>query len=893
MFIPASPLPRILRSALILGALLSLTHGVAATAPPARSQTALWLPDGHALVTMPTDQGIVLQQSATLYPKTLDDFPHSIPLFGPEGRVSSRLTDELRAAVSGGKLHLFYVQGNTLSLATTPLPVTPDSSWNITSHPLTGDLRIDLIDAPSSPPGVLVWRHTAGDTGSAIYRAWAGPDGLQIQELISPKDFVARADALADAHGVLHVVWSQAAPEQPIQYQAFSAEGKPMGEPLEILDGGKQPTIALDHDSVLIATEGAETGLTLRWIKDRQVTRTETLNERMRLRPRFTRDYHGVIWLFALDEARRDLYYRRLLGHDFTDEVAAYSVQGQWQHELDFALPHAVARGTSGFTILHRESLPDLSHPRQRFDMLPVPGLSVNDSRHVMFMDLLDVAEIDNAVQRLGSVKKYDGNPLPLNGPAGSPDEAWVNYADVKFYAGKFHMWYTTNTNTFARHWNIGYAESGDGLHWIKPNLGLVTFDGSKENNLLIPDFEDPNRETGPHHAAVSVVAIDETDTDPDRRFKMVFLTSSLGGEPGTYITWSPDGIHWQLPPQRLWGKTAGKNQVIRGFTPWVEPLSSFFRDPLEQHPAYRWKIYGIDGYSGHPYMNITAARTMGMTHGATPYDFKPYPNNPIIDPHTETAEDQNHGGMVEVYEGVYVSIYQHWFGPDWKVDLRLATSRDGLHFTRVQTDQPFLPLGAMGDWDSGMLCTPNQLLRHDNQLWLYYRGSVGTLATGRALSRSDYPGAKQYGEPWRIFTGLARFRPDGFTYLTVNPLQRAGHQYRTAFIRDYTGSLKARVRSISIEADGIASRTLHANIGSLAPHFAWVKARLLDAATGDVIPGFGYEDCDAFTEDSLDHTFTWKGSSSLAGVKAPGIQVEFQLFGTLESPRLHSFWFE
>ena len=29
------------------------------------------------------------------------------------------------------------------------------------------------------------------------------------------------------------------------------------------------------------------------------------------------------------------------------------------------------------------------------------------------------------------------------------------------------------------------YAESKDGIHWTKPNLGLVEFEGSKENNIV------------------------------------------------------------------------------------------------------------------------------------------------------------------------------------------------------------------------------------------------------------------------------------------------------------------------------------------------------------------------------------------------------------------------
>jgi len=32
----------------------------------------------------------------------------------------------------------------------------------------------------------------------------------------------------------------------------------------------------------------------------------------------------------------------------------------------------------------------------------------------------------------------------------------------------------------------ICYAESGDGIHWKKPNLGLHEFRGSKDNNIAL-----------------------------------------------------------------------------------------------------------------------------------------------------------------------------------------------------------------------------------------------------------------------------------------------------------------------------------------------------------------------------------------------------------------------
>jgi len=850
------------------------------------------LPDGHAAVLVPTATGLELRQSSDITPRTFGDFQNPVPLFGPGGMIGLKMPDSALLALTAVTLQVFFHADGKLSCAVTNLPVTTASNWTTTTQPLAGSVRLHILGGSTAVPTVLVLQHEGGKTGSNIYRAAAARQTLEVREIFRAPDYVAGATAVIDGQDRLHLTWSEAAPEQPIKYRVFAADGKPLGEPLVFLNGGQQPTLSLQGDNVLIACEAQAGGIAVRRITGGQVQGPVTLDGRMHFRPAFTRDANGVTWLFALDADRRTLLYRRLLGHDLSAENIAYSVQGRWVHDFAYTLPPQLGSSAPGFSLLHHEDLPEHGAPRFRFDLLPVPNLAVTDARRVLFIDLLEVAELDNVVQRLGIATKSDTNPLDLNGGAGSADEAWVNYADVMFDQGLFRMWYSTNTNTFERNWNIAYAESEDGIRWTKPNLGVVPYHGSKANNLLFPSFKDPATEYRGRNAAVGLVVKDGRETDATRRYKMLFI-SDLGGADAVYLTWSADGIHWNLPPARLWGKSPGKNQVIRGQTPWVEPLSSFFYDPIEPREDYRWKMYGIDAYAGHPHMGVNTARSMGVVHGATPYDFTPYPHNPVIDPRSGADEDQNHGGLVQVYEGMYVSLYQHWSGADWNVDLRLAASRDGLHFTRILPEQPLLPRGPLGAWDSGMLCTPNSLVLHDDHLWLYYRGSVGTITTGRALSQSNYAPAKNLCEPWRVSTGLARLRRDGFTYLTVAPIKRAGNDFRSSFITDYQVELEARVRTIPINATGIGSRTLHVNVGTLAPRFAWLKAQLRDAATGEVLPGYGFADCDPVEEDRLDHTFTWKGSPSLAAVKAVRIQVEFLLFGTLESPRLHSFWFE
>ena len=81
-----------------------------------------------------------------------------------------------------------------------------------------------------------------------------------------------------------------------------------------------------------------------------------------------------------------------------------------------------------------------------------------------------------------------------------------------------------------------GYAESKDGIHWTKPNLGIVEFQGSKDNNLIMLSAHG----TG--------VMLDKEELNPKRRYKMMLMLDVVGVESRMAVSFSADGIHWEEP---------------------------------------------------------------------------------------------------------------------------------------------------------------------------------------------------------------------------------------------------------------------------------------------------------------------------------------------------------
>ncbi|MDC0278890.1 hypothetical protein OAL43_01650 [bacterium] len=89
----------------------------------------------------------------------------------------------------------------------------------------------------------------------------------------------------------------------------------------------------------------------------------------------------------------------------------------------------------------------------------------------------------------------------------------------------------------------VCYAESTDGIHWVKPKLGICEFDGSRDNNIIWDGVGTHNftpfKDTNPNCAKES-------------RYKALARGRSLRkgdtkSKHGLFAFRSADGIHWEL----------------------------------------------------------------------------------------------------------------------------------------------------------------------------------------------------------------------------------------------------------------------------------------------------------------------------------------------------------
>ncbi|HUT26188.1 MAG TPA: hypothetical protein VM492_17785 [Sumerlaeia bacterium] len=112
------------------------------------------------------------------------------------------------------------------------------------------------------------------------------------------------------------------------------------------------------------------------------------------------------------------------------------------------------------------------------------------------------------------------------------------------------------------------YAESSDGVHWVKPNLGLYEIDGARDNNVVLADAGPPTHNFCPFIDARPGVPASE-------RYKAVGGTS----ESGLIAYVSGDGIRWKkLREEAILTKGAFDTQNVVFWSKSEDCYVCFFR---------------------------------------------------------------------------------------------------------------------------------------------------------------------------------------------------------------------------------------------------------------------------------------------------------------------------
>ena len=459
--------------------------------------------------------------------------------------------------------------------------------------------------------------------------------------------------------------------------------------------------------------------------------------------------------------------------------------------------------------------------------------LEVGNNRQ-LFVDERMVAETQRLRRTLNQPAKYAGNPLmfPLYPWEGRLELYGTVWRDAE--TGKFRMWYLglgnmgvtpmgrKNDSKWAGLgfdpanllYSICYATSADGVFWERPNLGLVEYEGSRDNNLVLLN------------AGAANVIKDPRDPDRSRLYKSLFYESrdpdgtSNEGD-GVSVAFSPDGLRWSKHPGNPVITRASDSHTLLGWDELHRQYVAYCRPSVHEGNMTR----RIGRSVSDDFVHWTDPAEVLVPDQQDPPGLQFY-NMPVF------KYEDLYIGQLAAYHTCPEEPHIRFYGT---IDIQLAASRDGIRWERVGDRKPFIPNGPPGSIDSGEVYAANAPVRVGDELWFYYS-----------------PCAVEHGPTGR--SGpicLAKLRLDGFVSVDAG---------------EDTGTLVTQ--PFACEGDSLEINAQAR--GGLA------AVAVLDRQ-GTQVPGFGKTDCAIFDSDSVRHTVTWR-QAALGSLKGKVIRLKFYL---------------
>jgi len=459
--------------------------------------------------------------------------------------------------------------------------------------------------------------------------------------------------------------------------------------------------------------------------------------------------------------------------------------------------------------------------------------------------------------------------------------------------AGHFKLYYSPYVklpggSELDRRYMVCCAISADGIHWEKPNLGVVEFAGNKENNIVMmatrwdriitPSPQPVSSE--PTFRELGNVVIDAQDV-PERRYKMLYRARPHG----LYGAYSADGFRWTVGND---GKTIAPGADSQNVCFWDDSLgrwTGYFRywnstrrvtrietdnfwswpsihkedivlapDPLD---VYIHRLDGPDARAGEFVEKRMKGRRfdpdkpdifLWQTDVASDLDGVDFYNQPVIKyPYAERS---------------YVMPFSAFYHPPDLMEIQLAVSRDGIHWQRPGDRQPWLRMPLDDEGIRRMYAAP-AVVRDGNWLYHYHTEipSYHSLAKPGSYKMDDIPD----------YAGTVRrtaLRLDG--YMSVD----AGNQ-ESGFV---TPPLVHRGKRLQLNVDTSASGYVRVELLNIYGNFP----------LGYQIKGYTLDECERIIANSTHRTVSWGDKSDVSELAGKPIRMHVRL----RNAKLYSFQF-
>lgn len=458
--------------------------------------------------------------------------------------------------------------------------------------------------------------------------------------------------------------------------------------------------------------------------------------------------------------------------------------------------------------------------------------------------DSVSIPHSQNLRLEMRQPARHPANPVLRRGAPGTPDAKGVQfYGSVIKENGKYRMWYVAfdddkENKIASERWRPAYAESVDGLNWTKPNLGLVTFKGNKNNNLILTD-------PAPLGFVNLKVLVDPEDPDPQRRYKatghVYFRHQTRLGTLAPFT--SADGLSWKLVKDV---KTKNAELLMSDLViPGVhfEPSGGLYKwdgifyangqNSMTATRPYHGRVTRM--YRSADFVNWSQTSALGFVRDA---------QHVLLGPGRSREGEQTHEGVSVWNRGnVLLGVSGIWHGAkEWRdltIDLGFVVSNDGLIFREPAYEWTFIKRGEDGQWDQGGVIQGQGFENIGEETFVYY---------------GAWDPRHWEDEPPRGGVGIAKLPRDRFGDLVVETVAEGPGDYQLPRVT-------SEFVTTSIPVAKGARPRFHLNADGLGAEAA-LRIELLDHLERPV-PGCSGKDAAVLRQSGFQTPIVWNRPSN------------------------------
>jgi len=442
-------------------------------------------------------------------------------------------------------------------------------------------------------------------------------------------------------------------------------------------------------------------------------------------------------------------------------------------------------------------------------------------------------------------IEKLDGARLQLHPPRDEGvalrfDQPWEGlfsgYATIVTDGNRFRAYYrgkAVSDRDGSGSEITCCAESIDGVHWTRPEVGLFEVQGTKKNNVVLANAAPATHNFCPFLDGRPGVAADE-------RFK------ALGGtmESGLVAWKSADGLRWQ--------RLGAQPVITKAMVPFKYMFDSQnvpFWSAAERKYLCYFRVFE------DKIRRIVRSESTDFTHWSPPVlmEYR-HPSGPAPIEHLYT--NQTHPYFRAPH--LYVAIAAR-FMPGRRVlsDEQAAAIKVNPGYFKDTSDAIFMTTrpaegaGHVGYYDRTFLEG-------------FIRGGIGPQ---NWVSRTNYPALNV------VQTGPAEMS----VYVNQDYAQPTAHLRRYSLRLDGFASLRADYHGGEMVTKPLvfAGRGLSLNFATSAA--GGIRVELQDAS-GQPLPGFSLADCQEQIGNELDRVVNWKGGADVSALAGKPVRLRFVL---------------